>query len=182
MVVPVVGWRCGGLRVTAFVDGSSRAFIGNGASVQAGTLTVEVTGVTGTTAVRSATANSVVGSVALIGAAGSSSTSRISGSLDAFIGAGATVTVGGAAIVRSTGTATSTADAQGGSAGGFTINAFFATATIAPTSGSDMGTRAWVGAGATVRSGALVVSANAIDRATANLVAVGVALITGARW
>ncbi len=171
----------GGLTVRAFVDGSTRAFVGNGARVQAGSLTIEVTGVTGTSAVRTATSNSTVGSVGLVGGAGSSSTSRISGSLDAFIGDGATVVVAGAVIVRSTGTATATADARGGTAAAIGIAAFFASASIAPVSGTDMGTRAWVGANSNVvAGGALVVSANAIDRATATLLAVAVTLGGGA--
>ena len=76
----------------AFADGSTRAFLGNGARVQAGSLTVQVTGVTTPDAIRTAPAESVVGAVALIGGGGSSSTARVSGSLDAFIGAGAVVT------------------------------------------------------------------------------------------
>ena len=105
----------GGITVSAYLDGVSRAFIGNGAVVHAGTLTVEVVGVAGGTvnpALRTATATSVVGSVALAGGAGSSSTARISGSLDAFIGDGAVVVVGGAGAVTSTGTATATAIAR----------------------------------------------------------------------
>ncbi len=134
-----------------------------------------------TYAIRTATSNSTVGSVGLVGGAGSSSTSRISGSLDAFIGDGATVVVAGAVIVRSTGTATATADARGGTAAAIGIAAFFASASIAPVSGTDMGTRAWVGANSNVvAGGALVVSANAIDRATATLLAVAVTLGGGA--
>ena len=104
--------------------------------------------------------------------AGSTSTSRISGSLDAFVGDAAVVTVTSAMVVRSTGTATSTADARGGSGGGITVSAFFATATIAPISGTNMGTRAWVGGGANVRAGSLSVTARATDNATATILAV----------
>ncbi len=87
------GVAVGGITVRSFADGSSRAFIGNGTTVQAGTLTVEVGGVGGGPAVRTATANSVVGALALATGTGSSSTSRVSGSLDAFIGNTATVVV-----------------------------------------------------------------------------------------
>ena len=170
----------GGIKAEAFVDGSSRAFIGNGASVRAATLTVEVTGVSGDSAVRTATANSTVGSVALIAGAVSTSTSRVSGSLDAFIGATATIVVAGAVVVRATGTATATSDARGGTGGGVTVSAFFATATIAPISGSDMGTRAWVGGGANVQAGSLRVAARATDNATATILAVSIALAGGA--
>jgi hypothetical protein len=176
------GVAIGGLTVGAFVDGSTRAFIGNGANVQAGTLNITVGGLTavvGNAALRTATASSTIGSVGLVAAAGSSSTARISGSLDAFIGANAIVAIGGAAIARADGTSTATATAQGGSGGAVGISAFFATATIAPTSGSGMGTRAWIGGGANVSAASLQLLANEQDDAKATLLAITVALAAG---
>ena len=176
----VGGLAVGGLMVRAFADGSTRAFLGNGVRVQSGSLTVQVTGVTTPDAIRTATAKSVVGTVALIGGGGSSSTAAIRGSLDAFIGAAADVIVVGDVIVTATGTATASADAEGGGFGGITINAFFATATVAPAGADPIGTRASIGAGASVTGRSVRVAATGVDSATAKVVAVGVGLLTGA--
>ena len=119
--VTVGGVGIGAITVRSFADGSTRAFIGNGTTVQAGSLTIAVSGIGGGTAIRSATANSTVGSVAGAGGSGSNSTSGVRGSLDAFIGSGARVTVVAAAAVSADGTATATADARGGAGGAIAI-------------------------------------------------------------
>ena len=169
----------GGLVVKAYADASSRAYIGNGANVQAGSLTIEVGGFGNTTndpALRTVKAESVIGGVALVAGGGSSSTSRITGSLDAYIGAGATVVVTGEAMVRANGKSKADSTADGGNGGALAISVFFSTATIG---GTGVGTRAWVGANANVRAGSLQLLANTTDDATATLLVVTVALLAG---
>ena len=135
----------GGLIVKAFPDASSRAFIGNGASVQAGTLTIEVGGLAHHQRPGAAhgQGESVIGGVALFSGWGSSSTSRIMGNLDAYIGAGATVVVTGEAMVRANGKSKADSTADGGNGGALAISVFFSTATIG---GSGAGTQAWIAA------------------------------------
>lgn len=172
----------GGLAARAVVAGSGTAFVGAGQKVRAGSLTVTVAGLdAGTPAVRTASATSVVGAVGLAAGAGSSSTALVTGSLDASVRDGATLTVTGALAVGATGAATADADARGGSGGALAISAFFADARIAAVDGAPRaGTRAWLGRNVVLTAGSLRVVADATDTATARLQAVAVTLVGGA--
>ena len=94
------------------MSGTSRAYIGDGTRLTAGSLAVlgpqhQRSG----GAVRTADSKTVVGSVGLLAGSGSGSTAVINGSLEAFIGSNATLTVSGATTISAQGTATATADA-----------------------------------------------------------------------
>ena len=178
------------------MSGTSRAYIGDGTRLSAGSLTVEVRNSL-TTPPSAAHCGPPPrpprsAAVGILAGAGSSSTAVINGSLEAFIGSNATVVVGGATTVRALGNASATADAQGGSGGGVAISVFFATACVSgysvdadkrtacttPAAGT-VGTRAYVGAGTDLTTGSLEVGSTGTDTATATVLAVAVALLAG---
>ena len=182
----------GAIVALAQVSGTSRAYIGDGTRLTAGSLAVLVRNTSGGGAVRTADSKTVVGSVGLLAGSGSGSTAVINGSLEAFIGTNATLTVSGATTISAQGTATATADAQGGAGALIAISVFFATACVsgysvdgaqratcsAPAAGT-VGTRAYVGAGTTISTGSLQVEAAATDTATATLFALAIGLAAG---
>lgn len=172
----------GGLVGRALVGGSGTAFVGVGQKVRAAALTVTVTGLgSGTRAVRTATATSAVGAGGLVAGAGSSSTARITGNLDASIREFAALTIGGGVLIGATGTATAGADARGGAGGAVAVATFFADARVAAADGGPRaGTRAWLGRDAQVTAGSLRITADADDTATARLQAIAIALVAGA--
>ena len=86
----VGGAAVGAVLTTALVSGTSRAYIGDGTRLSAGSLTVEVRNSLDNTtvgdALRTATATTTVGSEGILAGAGSTSTAVINGSLEALIG------------------------------------------------------------------------------------------------
>ncbi|MFN8197167.1 MAG: hypothetical protein U0R72_02420 [Nakamurella multipartita] len=107
----------GGLAARAVVAGSGTAFVGAGQKVRAGSLSVAVTaGRRG--AGRAHRVGDVRGRRGGPGRrAGSSSTALVTGSLDASVRDGATLTLTGAVAIGAAGTATAAADARGGTGG-----------------------------------------------------------------
>ena len=145
--------------------------------------TTDATGGETTDTVRDVEANSVVGTAAILAGSGSTSTAKVTGNVEAFVGAGATIDVtDGALTIEANSDADAFADARGGSGGGVAVSAFFANARIAPEndSDSDIGMRAYIASGAQVTTGSLDVKADSTDTAKANVFFVNIGLLSGA--
>jgi hypothetical protein len=149
------------LLAEATIGQHTRAHIDDGATVDAGDLTVATYGLDvgqpGESS-RTATASVVVGNVALVGANGANTSASITGDVEAYIDAGAVVTLGGAALVDAVSVSTADSSGEGGSGGIVTASVMFVAADI---SGD---TRAWVGDDLTLESDSLTVSASADEQ------------------
>ena len=179
------GVGIGGIISTATIEGDTRAYTGPGAWVKGKSLTIRTTDATGgetTATVRDVEANSIVGTAAILAGSGSTSTAKVTGNVEAFVGAGATIEVTGALTIEANSDADAFADARGGSGGGVAVSAFFANARIAPEndSDSDIGVRAYIASGAQVTTGSLDVKADSTDTAKANVFFVNIGLLSGA--
>ena len=175
--VSVGGVAVGGVEVSATIGGSTRAYVGEGVDLSAGSLTVETSGA-GTPATARAPPRPSPPSVPSRCWAPAPARARRPASaarVEASIGANANLTVSGALKLNGRSKTTVTSDARGG-AGSIiiSVSVFFATATITG------GTVASIGAGASVSAGSVDVFAVADDQATAKILAVSIGLGAGA--
>lgn len=159
------------------VSQDTRAYVGSGAKVTAGSLSVTTYGLgTGdpVETTRIATGNVVVGSVAVEGLSGSDVEATVSGDVEAYVSGTAVVTLTGTALVEAKSRTTADAKSSGGSGGIVNASALFVDAVAGGV------TRAYVGPGSTLSSSSLTVKARGVNTATADELSVAIALAGGA--
>lgn len=166
-----------GLTADTEISQDTRAFVDDGAQITADTLDVTTFGLDANGPAetqRTASANVVVGSVAVEGLSGSDVEATVTGDVEAWVGDGAEVTLTGAARVEAKSKTTADAKSSGGSGGLVNASALFVDAVA----GGE--TRAYVGPGATLTSSALTVRAAGTNTATADQLSVAIAVGGGA--
>src|SRR5262249_41989725 len=153
------------------ITAAIRAYVGDHASVSAKNLTVQTsTSNPQKTTTQMASATLTVGSIGLVGVSVANAKALISGDVEAYIGPETVVDTTVGTLVNANANSTAYAKAEGGSGGAVGIASFSGEAKV---SGK---TRAWVGEGTTVTTGALTVKASGTNSATNELFALGVGL------
>jgi len=153
----------------ATTNPTTTAYLGSGASLQAGSLNVAAS------SINSATANTLVVGVAGITGSGGNATANASPQTIAYVAQNSLITLGtGAASITATATSTATADSRGGSGGAVgAVSVMLATATA---NGS---TQAYVDQGAQVTAGSLTVAASSTPTANAQSFLTAISAFTG---
>ena len=175
------GGAFGGIAIGAFlsdatIDGATRAYVGQAATVRAGALDIHAT------ATETATAHVAPIGAGIIDGTGANSSATIASVTEAFVGTqsggtsgllGTTLAVSGATAITAKSIGIADGRTDGGSGGGLSITALLSSAT------NDAVTRAYIGAKTAVSAGSLNLEADGSQSTEAETFVVSVGAITG---
>jgi len=171
------GGAGGGITATVFVpiatiDGSTRAYVGQGSAVTAGSLDLEAS------STEDAKANAIVVGVGGVSINISKGVAKVNTVTESFVqgevGSVATLDLNDAATIDATSDSSATSEISGGGGGGISVNAFIADSTDSAK------TRAYIGKNTDLDAGSLSINADGTLDTSSTAFVVGVSAIGGA--